>query len=65
VNNGLNETGVGPMNEHKDHKAGTVNGCKHCTAVAYEPSWYASLQAFGQDQRTSTIVLGSPAAVSA
>ena len=53
------------MNEHLEHKAGTVNGCKECTAVAYEPSWYASLLAFGQDQRSTTIVLGTASAVGA
>jgi hypothetical protein len=25
-----------------------MSGCWHCTKVAYEPSWYASLLAFSQ-----------------
>ena len=45
------------MSEHREHKAGTVSGCKDCAALAYEPSWYASLLAFGEDQRETTIVL--------
>jgi hypothetical protein len=36
------------MSTHHEHKAGTVSGCWHCTKVAYEPSWYASLLAFSQ-----------------
>ena len=51
------------MNEHRKHKAGTVNGCKDCSAVAYEPSWYASLLALGQTQRTTTIVVDVASAV--
>ena len=36
------------MSGHHEHQAGTVSGCWHCTKVAYEPSWYASLLAFSQ-----------------
>jgi hypothetical protein len=39
---------IGRMSTHREHKAGTVSGCWHCTKVAYEPSWYASLLAFSQ-----------------
>ena len=39
---------IGRMSEHHEHQAGTVSGCWHCTKVAYEPSWYASLLAFSQ-----------------
>jgi hypothetical protein len=39
---------IGRMSEHREHQAGTVSGCWHCTKVAYEPSWYASLLAFSQ-----------------
>jgi hypothetical protein len=39
---------IGRMSEHQEHEAGTVSGCWHCTKVAYEPSWYASLLAFSQ-----------------
>jgi hypothetical protein len=39
---------IGRMSEHHEHQAGTMDGCWHCTKVAYEPSWYASLLAFSQ-----------------
>ena len=42
---------TGRMSEHKkheEHSAGTVSGCWHCTKIAYEPSWYASLLTFSQ-----------------
>jgi len=39
---------MGQQREHREHQAGTVSGCWHCTKVAYEPSWYASLLTFSQ-----------------
>lgn len=30
---------------HETHRAGTAHGCKECTLLAYEPSWYATLLA--------------------
>jgi len=36
------------MNEHQEHPSGTVSGCWHCTKIAYEPSWYASLLTFSR-----------------
>ncbi len=30
---------------HETHRAGTTQGCKECTQLAYEPSWYATLLA--------------------
>ena len=36
------------MGDHKEHSVGTVSGCSHCTQIAYEPGWYASLLAFSQ-----------------
>ncbi len=36
------------MGDHKDHSVGTVSGCSHCTQIAYEPGWYASLLAFSR-----------------
>ncbi len=53
------------MGEHLGHKVGTVSDCKDCTAVAYEPSWYASLLAFGQNQYNTMIVLDTSPAVNA
>ena len=44
------------MSEYHDHLAGTVSGCWHCTKVAYEPSWYASLLAFSQSPSTEQVV---------
>jgi hypothetical protein len=32
--------------DHHKHRAGTVQGCLECTALAYEPSWYAALLSF-------------------
>jgi hypothetical protein len=32
--------------DHHKHREGTVQGCLECTALAYEPSWYASLLSF-------------------
>jgi hypothetical protein len=37
------------MSDHRDHKAGTVDGCVECLLVAYEPGWYASILAFSQN----------------
>ena len=37
---------------HEEHSAGTVSGCWHCTKIAYEPSWYASLLTFSQVRDT-------------
>lgn len=48
------------MSDHADHQAGTLSGCRHCTKVAYEPSWYASLLAFSQHSKT-THFEGAPA----
>ena len=28
---------------HETHRAGTAKGCKECSKLAYEPSWYATL----------------------
>lgn len=36
------------MGDHKEHSVGTVSGCSHCTQIAYEPGWYASLLAFSR-----------------
>ena len=33
------------MGDHTEHSLGTVSGCSHCTQIAYEPGWYASLLA--------------------
>jgi hypothetical protein len=41
------------MSDLADHQAGTQSGCRHCTKVAYEPSWYASLLAFSQHGDTN------------
>ena len=37
--------------DHRAHRPGTVDGCKECLGVAYEPSWYASLAAFHHTDR--------------
>jgi hypothetical protein len=37
------------MSDHRDHKAGTVEGCAECLGAAYEPGWYASMLAFSQN----------------
>jgi hypothetical protein len=36
------------MSEHREHEAGTVSECRQCAALAYEPSWYASLTTWAQ-----------------
>lgn len=41
--------------EHEEHSAGTVSGCWHCTKIAYEPSWCASLLTFSQVRDTVRI----------
>jgi hypothetical protein len=38
--------------EHQAHRPGTVNGCRDCVSIAYEPSWYAALAAFLSDDLT-------------
>ena len=37
--------------DHRVHRPGTVDGCKDCLGIAYEPSWYASLAAFQTTDR--------------
>lgn len=39
------------MSSHRDHVPGTESGCWHCTKLAYEPSWYASLLTFAGRER--------------
>ena len=34
---------------HEMHRPGTVNTCKDCASIAYEPGWYAALAAFVDD----------------
>ena len=45
------------MSRHGEHQAGTVSDCLKCKAIAYEPSWYAAMLAFGGERSlTGTIV---------
>jgi hypothetical protein len=37
--------------DHGVHRPGTVDGCRECLSMAYEPSWYASLAAFQPTDR--------------
>jgi hypothetical protein len=36
------------MNDHRDHRAGSLSECRQCATIAYEPSWYAALVGFAQ-----------------
>jgi hypothetical protein len=40
---------------HATHRPGTDNQCPDCRALAYEPSWYAALVAFVNDQSPAIV----------
>jgi hypothetical protein len=45
------------MSDHGEHRAGTVSNCLKCKAIAYEPSWYAAMLAFGGERNlTDTFI---------
>ena len=50
------------MGDHATHRTGDVNTCPDCKKVAYEPSWYAAMLAFSQEER-DVIVLSAREAI--
>jgi hypothetical protein len=43
------------MGDHPGHKTCMDSECDLCEQIAYEPSWYASLLAFGKEPRDGVI----------
>ena len=43
------------MGDHPGHKTCMDSECDLCEEIAYEPSWYASLLAFGKEPRDGVI----------
>ncbi|HWC71342.1 MAG TPA: hypothetical protein VG993_09300 [Actinomycetota bacterium] len=47
------------MGDHREHQPGTRSECRQCTALAYEPGWYASLITWSQGGGATPIGLAT------